>query len=64
MKALLVLTLLAVSGLTYSAQSDSEVQLGERQHLMTGAENCDGTTDYNSEDGVKSLIKDATAIEN
>ncbi|MFT6630818.1 MAG: hypothetical protein ACJAS4_000760 [Bacteriovoracaceae bacterium] len=65
MKSLLLLILLSVSGLSFSAVTSFEdIQLGERAHLMTGAENCDGTVDYNAE--VKSIegIDEANAIKN
>jgi hypothetical protein len=64
MKSLLLLVLLSVSGLSFSATtSTDEVQLGERTHLMTGAENCDGTVDFNSDADSDEAIK-ANAIKN
>ncbi|MFT6630817.1 MAG: hypothetical protein ACJAS4_000759 [Bacteriovoracaceae bacterium] len=65
MKSLLLLVLLSVSGLSFSATNSSEeIQLGERTHLMTGAENCDGTTDYNSESSSEDQLDGSKAIKN
>ena len=65
MKSLLLLVLLSVSGLSFSATTSSEeIQLGERTHLMTGAENCDGTTDYSANASTIEEVEGANAIKN
>jgi hypothetical protein len=65
MKSLLLLVLLSVSGLSFSAVSNTEeVKEGERAaHYMTGSENCDGTLDFNSSINEGNSV-DPTAISN
>lgn len=65
MKALLLIALLTVSSLSFANSIESEPQLGERVHLMTGGENCNSTLDNISENYDTDLItKDSGVVSN